>query len=456
MARFDQTAFSNHNGRVAAWSDAMKSIDVSAFYGLTALTVFYQFQLLFPVLSEYKLRELFYLYLFARVAVSYKIKLDELKLLIGVFLLVCFVVGAVTVYRFGLQMGMHGFTRFVNVALLAPLATVFVVNAQRLRYFLYIWLFAVLMGCLSAVYQSVGGDMGWLVGSYWSGRGSLTRYMTILGEPNVGGMAAAISLFAVVLLFNSRVLGTVIGLFAITLIMFSLSKAAHAAACVGILIFVGVSWISGAERRSIFSSLAWLLAPAVLLAQLLWLPDLRELFFEYTRVMAASLAGTGEYFGTSDGVVGALHHRLYQLTVNGIAMAYDQSDFYLLDVLFGSSYGLAGSAATQARGGLAVLPHNSFLEAFLVGGVTMLSVLVAVLLSAGRRLWRAMMSRGDALPKLVFCAYTLLVLFMIGYPVIYEPILGSIFWILVGASANLGAEYPAGEIAQDPDPATAA
>ena len=61
------------------------------------------------------------------------------------------------------------------------------------------------LGAISGVYQFMGGDLSALTGGYVTSRGEAMRFMTLLGEPNVGGMASSIILLAAVYIVRNQI-----------------------------------------------------------------------------------------------------------------------------------------------------------------------------------------------------------------------------------------------------------
>jgi hypothetical protein len=144
--------------------------------------------------------------------------------------------------------------------------------------------------------------------------------------------------------------------------------------------------------------------------------------------------------GSNGPTQGALHDitdRAFIRVEQGIALLAATPPSSVLSYLFGGSYGIAGSVAVSARGEPpAFLPHNGYLEIFLVGGVVLLAAFLAVVARAACNLltlWRR------DLPEVRFSivALTMLLIILSGYPIMYEPILGSLFWLIVGASFNV-------------------
>ena len=105
------------------------------------------------------------------------------------------------------------------------------------------------------------------------------------------------------------------------------------------------------------------------------------------------------------------------------------------NVVWGSSFGLAGTAAEEVRGSEVVIaPHNGFSETFFVGGVLMLLLFLGMLFFVFRRLW--WLSKGDNLFAVLLGSFILCVAFTMGYPVMSNIFVGSLFWLAIGVAAN--------------------
>jgi hypothetical protein len=349
-----------------------------------------------------------------------------------VFLGLCVAVGAATALRFGPSLAIAGLTRFVNVAVVAVFAAQLITTMARLRLLILMWFLVVLAGLGTALYQLGGGDMPWLVGDYYSGRADLLRYKTILGDPNVGGMSAAITLVGGLMLARPLWLKLVIAALSLMLIVLSLSKAAVILAVIGLAITAVIERPRLARLRA---NRPWVGAMAVLIilgAALVaaFVPALSR----YEAISIAALGGAQDPAGQSVGY--AVADRAFFRVEQGLELLAGMPPSLFVNYLLGGSYGLAGSVAVSARGEPpAFLPHNGYLEIFLVGGVILLASFLAAAIQGARNL---LALRRSDLPAVRFLIIALAMLLIIlgGYPIMYEPILGSLFWLIIGASFN--------------------
>ncbi|MFW2358329.1 hypothetical protein, partial [Hydrogenophaga sp.] len=76
--------------------------------------------------------------------------------------------------------------------------------------------------------------------------------------------------------------------------------------------------------------------------------------------------------------------------------------------------------------------HNSYLELLLTGGAFMLSVVVVLMGRTYRTLWHSCAQGDNRVDRCVLVCFIVLTCWMLIYPVIYEPVTGCLFWIIVG------------------------
>jgi hypothetical protein len=403
-----------------------------AFVLLFGLCLLFELQMLFPIVASLHLRQvlivLLFIVLFVRAGTWRRAATASLLVFLGL----CVAVGAATALRFGPSLAIAGLTRFVNVAVVAVFAAQLITTTARLRLLIVMWFVVVLGGLSTALYQLGGGDMPWLVGDYYSGRADLLRYKTILGDPNVGGMSAAITLVGGLLLARPLWLKLVIAALSLMLIVLSLSKAALVLAVVGLVM---AAVIEGPRLARLRANRPWVAAMAVLVIlgaalAAAFVPALSR----YETISIAALAGAQDPAGQSVGY--AVADRAFFRVEQGLELLAGMPPSVFLNYVLGGSYGLAGSVAVSARGEPpAFLPHNGYLEIFLVGGLVLLTSFLAAVIRGARNL---LALRRSDLPEVRFLIIALAMLLIIlgGYPIMYEPILGSLFWLIIGASFN--------------------
>ena len=160
-------------------------------------------------------------------------------------------------------------------------------------------------------------------------------------------------------------------------------------------------------------------------------------FSEYSAVLTETFIGHEETASgkSGPGVIEEIWYRIFNKIEEGVELSAARSDIYFLNILGGSSFGVAGTAAVAARGfGNAVLPHNGYLEIFLVGGLLMLLLFFWILLVTFVKLQAVAATNNFCHTLLV--SFLILILFTAGYPVFNQPVLGSFFWLVIGLAAN--------------------
>jgi hypothetical protein len=407
------------------------NFDFIVFVSLFALTLLFELQLLIPQLSTFHVRHVLIIYVFCRLFVTAGSWKNVASGPMPLFLVLCGAIGIETAARFGPDLAIAGLLRFVNVAVLALFAARFVTTTARLRFLLMLWLIAILGGAATALYQLGGGEMPWLVGNYYSDRADLIRYKTILGDPNVGGMSAAITLTGALVLAWPFWVRLVIIALSLTLVVLSLSKAAVILALLGLLLSI----LLEKERllRRFASGPARPVIVAAVILGVIAIASQVPAFRAYETMTVEALAHVIDD-RDDQSAVNALKDRALFRVDHGVALLSAMPPSAILNFLFGGSYGIAGSVAVDARGEpAAFLPHNGYLELFLVGGLTLLGAFIHLVARAGRALYA--LRRSD-LPEVRFLivALPMLLSVMVGYPIMYEPILGSIFWLIIGVA----------------------
>jgi hypothetical protein len=440
------------NEHFGADASAYRVVDVLLLLFLFTLTLLYQLQPNSGWLSELRIREVLYAYLYVRLFVAYKAHRTAVSggLITWIFaFLVCSaLIAGHTYLLYGAEVAALSFLRFVNAALMAPLVGVIVFNWTQIRFFCAVWIGVALLGAITALYQFFGGELDWLVRDYVAFRGGLARFKTLLGEPNVGGMAAAVTCVFAVLTIESRFLKVFALLLSFILLILSISKAGLA------ILMLGAALVAVFNRRlftgtRIFRLLALFLA-LILVANLLiagssvvfgerignvtrapFMPESEEVN-SYGKVILDVISGRDF---EDRGISASVYDRLIRRTVEGIEIAKSESAFYPLNVVVGSSYGIVGSVAVQLRGPEgAILPHNNLSEIYLAGGLISLAVLLKMLWLSFRSLWS--MRHADGLRQALLTVYLMLVALLFIYPITYQPVMGALLWLIVGVTAN--------------------
>ena len=415
---------------------AGRAFDLTLLFCLFALVLLHRLALVATWITDFRVRELLYLILYCRIVFFYRIRVTGLRLLVFLYLACCVLVGLHTYYLYGSEMAAKGLMRFVYVALLAPLVAVLISTNRQMTALLAVWLCVVGLGAASGVYQLMGGDLEALTGAYHSDRGDVIRHMTLLGEPNVGGMSSPLVLLLAMFVVERPLWRFVWILVSVVLLLISVSKAAIVGFVLAVLMMV---WLPRRRRSAVRVGRAWAAGTATLVAfaTLLWgLTIVSPEFVSTIKVYAGTgwqaVLGDRE---TSPSIITDLNDRLFVMFRSGLELAQRERSNYALDVVIGSSYGIAGSAAQEVRGEDAVItPHNGFAETYFVGGVALVVVFVALIVVVAIRL-RGLSRQRDMYVG-VFAGFVLSTLFMVSYPVMYAIVPGAFFWVCVGVASN--------------------
>ncbi len=399
-----------------------KSIDIGIFGMLISALMLYQLQHIFPTFVSFHVREVLYLYLYCRVLIFYKIRLSPLLVVVLMFLLYALLIGIHTWHIAGPVVAFAGFKRFAHLALMAPLAAVLLEKDSDAKRVLYLWMGIVFVGVMTVVYQLGGGQMDWLVQSYIAIRGDLVRHKSLMGEPNVGGMAAAIAFFVSSTTIRSALVRLPLVLVFSFLVIVSLSKASWIGCLLMGIAFIIVDMMNARKSGNRFPSNQLCLQCSALVVWFLLLAC-HPLIYRYMDVGFSSLVGS------QADVPGAMQDFANRFLFPGIGSNGTDG---LLNLFFGQSFARAGSAATDLKAPLAIIPHNMYLELYLVGGLPFLFSLLWIQ-------WhtiKALATNGIEIGQFVVPPFMLICLYMMGYPNIYEPITGTLFWLAVGLACR--------------------
>ena len=442
-----------------------KRLDVGVFGLLILSLMLYQIQHLVPQFALFHVREVLYLYLYARVLFFYQVRLTKPFVALLLYLSATCLVAFHTYYLAGLAVAVPGFTRFVHLSLAAPLAAVLLDKDADIRAMLYLWMGVVTAGIMTVAYQMLGGEMPWLVQNYIAIRGDLVRHKSLMGEPNVGGISAAL----LYLLASTIVTKATVRYFLLFASSFLVLASISKAAVVGFLFVNFVIVIEDYRATRItgfgFPSRRLCLQTMAVLGWILMLA-LNPLLYQYMTVGFNSFVGNqlavpgavedfGDRFvfsqyGGSIFDFNAFTNSLaaFQLTggdlsvlstfVNNLSAFFSYLGAVFLDlvpVMFGQSFTRAGSAAIELKIPNAAGPHNMYLEVFLVGGLMLTVALVVVQALTIKTLIRQR-ATNSGLYKVLLPLLVLISLYMTGYPNIYEPITGTLFWLIVGISCS--------------------
>jgi hypothetical protein len=409
-----------------------RNFDVFVFGILFAFVLLPQLQFIANWIVKFKIREVLYILLYFRIITFYKIHLTKNLIAVFIFLIYSIFIGFHTFFLYGSDLAYYGFIRFVNVALLAPLAATILQDLKQVKYFINIWLIVIVIAAFSALYQFFGEDISFLQFPYYmASRGGLIRYRTILGEPNIGGMASVIVYIYSILFVSIWPLKFVFLLASIILLFLSLSKAALGGYILAtfLLIFCNSKFLFNSKKKINSQVVLILSYVLIIIIVFIVMANIEIDFKKYATTSFLSFFNRAENPGAYKDII----NRLITLPYNGVKLALRESGFYVLNFLAGSSFSIAGSAAKTIRGELVILPHNSFLEIYLVGGMIMISIFITILILTYKKL---KLKSKNVFYQPILLSFIIIILLMFTYPIIYEPVMGSFFWLIVGISCN--------------------
>lgn len=411
-----------------------RNFDVFIFGILFAFVLLPRLQFISSWIVEYKIREFLYILLYFRIITFYKIRLTKNLIVVFIFLFYSIFVGFYTFFLYGSNFAYYGFIRFVGVSLLAPLAATILQDLKQVKYFIGIWLSVVVIVAFSALYQFYGGNLSFLQLPYYvAARGSLLRYNTIFGEPNIGGMASIILYIYSIIYVSIWPLKIVLLLASIILLFLSLSKAALGGYILAtfLLIFCNSKFLFNIKKKKKPQLLMILPYVVMIIIVFVIVINLGIDFNKYISTSFLAFYGIGENPGAYDDLI----YRLITKFNSGIKLALrESSGFYVLNFFVGSSFGIVGSAAQTIREGInVILPHNSFIEIYLAGGMIMILIFITILSLTYKQL---KLKSKNIFYQPVLLSFIIIVILMFTYPIIYEPVMGSFFWLIVGISCN--------------------
>lgn len=423
---------------------SLRKMDFAIFCVLFAFVISYQIQLLFPAFATLYLREILYAYLYVRVIFFYKHRFNSFVICMGTFVIVSLLAAVNTFFQyqdFGLPLAMGSLLRFLNVALLAPLAAVLVQSVKQVRFVLGLWAAVVFVGFLTVFYQFNGGHIQWLVQKYIAIRANLVRYKSFLGEPNVGGMSAVLLLVIAFWGIQNKALRWMgIGV-AYFIGLMSLSKAALLGWLI-VCLFVAFCESFDFKIKKIVIPNRRLGENFLVLGFWMVIFLFSAPLFQYAVALLRSFSGNeiGEPSAYLD-----FRNRAVMMKYGGdfgdraFIMNYEffiKYGAWLKNCWFfiGQSFGRAGSVALAMNVPKAVGPHNSYLEIFIVGGFFMLGAFLTMQWLTLKTFVKSTLA-GDPTAKTLLLLFVILSIFMLGYPNIYEPVTGSLFWVLIGVGA---------------------
>jgi hypothetical protein len=424
----------------AALSERAMRVDFALFALLVASLCLYQLQFVLPAIETLHFREALYAYLYLRVLLYYRLPDNRVSQGTLIYLFLAALVGVHTWLAYTGGLAGHALLRFLYAAPLAPLAFALVRTRAQVWQLLALWTAVAMLGVLSVAAQTAGAPMEWMVRGYIAIRADLVRYKSLLGEPNVNGMVGAIVYVGALLAVRPWLLRTLLLAAALFLLIMSLSKAALMVAALATLVVALSGW-KWTDRQAYMARAHRLAGDLLAVCVIIGLAFSISATSPYAKISYKLLAGqyTVETSAVQDLSDRTFAWRYVGDPCPGLANLSGNRAWELTRCFgIGQSFGRAGSSAVELKVPQAVGPHNSYIEIFLVGGSLLLGAFLYLLWQTGKSLAR---SRAEDLVLFRFCLFSflLIVLFMVGYPNIYEPVTGCLLWLLVGVAGSAAA-----------------
>eukprot|EP01041_Mallomonas_annulata_P025096 gene25096-46054_t len=278
----------------------------------------------------------------------------------------------------------HATARFINVMLLVPFVALMFMGERHMERVFWIFWAVFLCAFASLLVQFWGWPLDTLVNGYIAIRGDLIRHMTVVGEPNVGGMLAVIAGVSSTMLVKRHSVAVLMGALAVAF---------------GVAMIASICLLRGEARNEFL---------------------LRALLAGLASVLLLLLIGAGDYLRISlDSLMGNIRGEpsaykdfQYRQSRYGTMDVFDGSLLPApLNYLFGASFAEVGSAAQEIQGSGSdiVLPHNSYLELLLTGGAFMLLVVMFLMGRTYRTLWHSCAQCDNRVDRCVLVCFIVLI-----------------------------------------------
>ena len=353
---------------------------------------------------------------------------------VACFVIMYTLVGVARSDLYGLARQAKLFVRLIMMMIPIFAVPVFARSWRDLRNVLLFAMFVGALISLSGPFQQVYGRIPWLyagVGEWeWAhGRAGFARYLSIYGDPNIGGMLGAILPISLIVLRNDKARSrpvriafeTVIWAVSIVLVVGSMSLAATLV----LLMSMGLIWVADKKYRLRHIVLVGVLA-AMALAWSSVGDRLTGVLDTFLQPSSVRLPGV-TYTQSLSHLESDLEFRLFSyLDVNDTP----------LKVLFGSSYNVVVPSGYYNPS--AILAHNGYKELYLAGGLVGLGLYLVLLLVAANQICaigppRWLVSRpccrySDRCSFTIFI-FTVLMLF---FPINHYNGVGIVMWTAIG------------------------
>jgi len=310
-----------------------------------------------------------------------------------------------------------------------PIAVRNIRQARKLLLFVLIWNGLL---SLSAPLQGIIGPISWLYSvDNWfllHGRGGFMRYLSLFGDPNVGGMVAAL-LPLILLLLPRNAIRTRGATFLLELFTWatSFSVVAYSLSFTSLILLSFTTavtfWFSDVKRFSRIMQIGGVFVLGLFLA-----PQVYDMIEAILRRAGEPVGSISLMTAPDNGFIeGNIAFRLFSgLDINNS----------IETMLFGSTY----NAVTISRSlnEEALLAHNGYKEAFIAGGlvgIVLLLVIVGWTFQKAYRLFRHRQSLPDTLASVSLVSvvvFVSLTFVMMGFPLQRYNGIGIIFWTAAG------------------------
>lgn len=286
---------------------------------------------------------------------------------------------------------------------------------------------------LSAPLQEISGQILWLSPDNWEwthGRAGYARFLSILGDPNVGGMIGGLLPLSLLSLRN-HIFKSRLQQFSLEIFVLSVSflLVSYALSLTGLFIFLCsiliTWWFSKGHRLKELVQISLIMLIVILLV-----PDLSRRFVgtfqRFLKPSPQSMLGPS-LLPRTNALMANLDFRLFgYLDVNDTAGK----------VLFGSTYNIV--VPSSYFNSHAILAHNGYKEMYLAGGLLQLGLYLTLFTVTGVKGYRLVRYRkalsrvlvGPALGS-VFAFFILLGM-MTTFPIYHYNGIGIVFWSVAG------------------------
>lgn len=378
-------------------------------------------QLLLPFYSTFYLRELATLLVIIFTIIR---GIRKSKTIIIYYFIV--ISTFVTVFRtpsLNLVIGIKLFVRLMILSSSIIIIPSFIYNENHVK---AVFLFTIILNTVLALTAPLQHFTGIIPELYafdewalWAGRSGFPRYVSILGDPNIGGMIGGLLPLCLLLYPRKKFLiKLAIWVCALTLIGFAQSMT-------GIILFVASLLIIGLYKE--YSPIYIVILGFIVSITAILLPNLSK------QVIATIDAYFSEDIDVSFEAPGVLPHtNRFLIDLDFRLFAYLDMNDTAAKIIFGSTYDAATPGKNYTSG---IYAHNSYKEMYIAGGLVQLIAYFLLFVMTARRAYWLVKCR-KLLPNSLygtvisasFMFYILLVV-MFFFPVYHYSGVGQVFWV---------------------------